>query len=80
MHPVPADVTALPIDVIGDVARGEHAGHARRRCVAVGAALDLDVAARHRELAFEMPVFGVWPIAMKRPSPRRPASRRSSRP
>ena len=43
----------LAIDVVGDVARGEHARHRGRRRVAFAAALDLDVAAGHVELAFE---------------------------
>ena len=43
----------LPVHVVGDVARGEHAGHGRRGRVAFRAALHLDVAAGHVELALE---------------------------
>ena len=39
--------------MVHDVAGGEHAGHRRRRGVALGAALYLDVAAGHVELALE---------------------------
>src|SRR5689334_17897407 len=43
----------LAIHVIGDVARGEHAGHARGRRGSITAALDGDVTVTHVELARE---------------------------
>ena len=43
----------LAIDVVGDVAGGEHAGDAGRGGIALAAALDHDIAAVHRELAVE---------------------------
>src|SRR5207244_9705755 len=43
----------LPVDVIGDVARGKYPGDRRRRRVAFAAAFYLDVTADHAELTFE---------------------------
>src|SRR5450755_353643 len=43
----------LPINVIGDIAGGEHAGHAGRSRIAFAAALDPDVAAGHDQLTLE---------------------------
>src|SRR5580765_6887517 len=43
----------LAIDLVGDVARGEHAGYAGRGSAALDAGLDHDVAVLHVELAGE---------------------------
>src|SRR5438034_121571 len=43
----------LPVDVIGDVARGKYPGDRRCRRVAFAAAFYLDVTADHVELTFE---------------------------
>jgi len=61
---------------VSDVARGEHAGTARRRGAALAARAHDDVAALHLELASKICVFGVWPTAMNTPATLTSASRR----
>ena len=57
----------LAVDLVGDVAGGEHARHLVCGGDAVRPERIVDVAVVHLELALEEPVFGVWPMATNRP-------------
>ena len=58
----------LTVDVVGYIARCEHARHAGRGRLAVASALDHDVTAAHLELSLEQLRVRLMPTAMNTPS------------